>query len=958
MALEQRTATVSLDSWFVLYSGTNYGGGQNGILAVGRYYQSSVDWRSRFAIAIPRGSLFDGIPNADAITAFRIKLRATSGCDGLGANVRFFLERGTTAFTENSEGNTGTKLCTVHPSLGTASSRYPGPTRTATDRAFYSGSPTNGQWITVNALALGKWWFANPTVTELVLVAVAANDAGSAYDENTYSRRFTAQSRHTASAPFAELEFDANTPPNIPTDLAPAEGSKIASTPGTSATVTSRYTDPDGNLSTKYQAQWFPSTATDETPGAATKDQTITVNTANNGLRSHTFTGLPTRTAGKWRMRFYDGQAWGPFSLLRAATTAYQPGVPAQLYITPNTLSPSHFANLVSQDGSDHISAAQVIVEQVPSTGSIITKWDSGKQVIGGSPTRAELAYGGSALQWGQVYRWRIRLWNRDDIVSDYTANVNFTPLEQIGPAISPGDTSSKQNVRNVTFTLSRPGGGNIDQARLRAYNDAGTTVLYDSGIVSFTAAASRNITVPAGTWDWGQEPWVDGAIRNSGDANMGPFSDKRQVRINAAPGAPYPLTVTTTGAIIRADDVVVVPSEQPTFHIPFIDLDKQLGYTEAPKRREIEVRSLANAHVGASPYIITSTITETWQVPAAVMSAGTTYKVRARYDDNADVRSSWSDYLFVKASAAPTVGSVAPSGTVTDPRPTIEWASTAQEQYRVTADVDGARLYDSGWLTGTDEELRLPAFTVPNEATVDVTVEVANEDGLTASATGSFDTDFATPDALTGLVVTPDPDNLAVALAWDASTDDNFYAYRVEARDRFGQWQLVTDITDIDQAALLYTAIDHNRSTVIRVRQSNGFAYSEAAEESGELEIRGYHVLDPTTSAHRELRYVQDQGYAETPEVEQHEYRPVGSYGAVIIAGQYSGMGHRVKLWRPPEDDTLDWLRSQQLRHAVVLLKTPSRGTHRVQWRDVPSADRVIGYHDIDLVATTVRET
>jgi hypothetical protein len=121
---------------------------------------------------------------------------------------------------------------------------------------------------------------------------------------------------------------------------------------------------------------------------------------------------------------------------------------------------------------------------------------------------------------------------------------------------------------------------------------------------------------------------------------------------------------------------------------------------------------------------------------------------------------------------------------------------------------------------------------------------------------------------------------------------------------------------------------------------------------------MRGYHVLDPTTSAHRELRYVQDQGYAETPEVEQHEYRPVGSYGAVIIAGQYSGMGHRVKLWRPPEDDTLDWLRSQQLRHAVVLLKTPSRGTHRVQWRDVPSADRVIGYHDIDLVATTVRET
>lgn len=243
-------SNVNADSWYFNDGSTNYGNGSGPRMYVGHTSLGSLTGQNRFAIKIPKGSLFDGISNRDQISAFNIRLRVKGGCNGVGGAIRFFLERATTAMGEN----TYDIDCGVYAS-GTANvARYPGPTRDATNRAGYGGTPTADTWITVNALALGKQWFDNRAAwSELTLVAVAANDALTAYDEATDSRRVSFYTRSSASIPYAELiASTANRAPNKPDQL-----QTVVSSDGT-LTVTARHTDPDGDTATKYEVLYTP----------------------------------------------------------------------------------------------------------------------------------------------------------------------------------------------------------------------------------------------------------------------------------------------------------------------------------------------------------------------------------------------------------------------------------------------------------------------------------------------------------------------------------------------------------------------------------------------------------------------------------------------------------------------------------------------------------------------------
>jgi len=589
-----RTANVNADAWYMQDAANSWGNGGGPRLSVG-FVSFGSGWTNRFAIKIPRGTLFDGIQSAGSITAFQIKLRADNDCVDIGGTVKFYLERATTSMGENSED----RDCIQSTAGTTGVQRWPGPTRTTTDRAEYQGSPVSGDWITVNALALGQWWYNNPSVTELVLVAVASDGAGG-YAESTAARRFTCYSRHTTSIPYASMTFNEDVAPNIPNTLTPADNALVATTSGTSITVSGKYDHPQGKSGTAAQFALYPTSATDAVPGSPLVDQLVTATVAQGGTKSNTFLSQTSGTARKWRMRFAYNGLWGPWSLLQTVTPVYLPGTPAQPYVTPNSLTPDFFASLVSSKPGDYITAAEVNVWLDPAQGQTITKWASGQVAIGGSPTRVQMTYGGSALAFDTQYRWQVRLANSDGVWSAWTGNQYFTPTAQLGPNISPGDTSTLQTTKTPTFTLTRPGGGNFDQYRMRWYNEAGT-LLSDTGVVSITSAASTNVVTPAGLWDWGQQPQVDAAIRNTGDATIGPYADKRTVRINAQPGSPYPLSVTagaqitptaTQQAIVRSDGVVVTDADTygPNGSVPFRDTDLDLGYAELPSLREVEV--------------------------------------------------------------------------------------------------------------------------------------------------------------------------------------------------------------------------------------------------------------------------------------------------------------------------------------------------------------------------------
>jgi hypothetical protein len=952
MATVTRTANVDLDSWFHDNAGGNMGNGRGGLMTVG-YSTGPGDLvgSNRFGIRIPRGTLFDGIPNADVITAFDLKLRAINDCVGIGGTVRFFLERGTTALAENTLA-TG---CAQNTSGTAGAARWGGPTRDTADRAFFTGAVSNGAWITVPALALGKWWYAHPEVTALVLVAVAANADGSAAEESNSARRATFYTRHTASVPYASLTFNDNLAPYAPTDLNPPDGSADATTAGTSMSVSARHTDPEGNAATRYQAQAFAAGTTDVQADAGTglvqDSGSVTATTAHNALRSHTFTGLAARTDYEWRFRFYDGQ-WGPWSLLQTAGTAYKPTA-VNLAIEPGTLDPLLYASISSGDPSDYITAVEEFVYQDPAIGDTITKWASGKVAIGGSPTRSEVEYGGSPLVFGTQYRRRTIVYNRDDIPSDLTANFYFTPTESVGPNVSPGNIETKLNTTQPTVTLTNPGGGNIDRARVEWLNEAGTVVLNDTGEIAFTSAASRNVQAPAGIYSPGQRPRGRAYIRPTGNANMGPARDF-QLHLNTTPGAPNPYddagnprVSVSAGkqAVLRADGVVVTDDSTPDVTFPFRDADKDLGYTEAIARQEVEVRTMADAHFGASPYVDASApFAELFTLPA--LTVETSYKTRARYDDNGALRSAFSDYLTIRYSAAPTLSSVLPAAAavVTTPRIPFSWVyassgGKAQAGYRLTVRQGQTTLFDIEG-EGDDDAYTNDPYLLPDGAALEMTLTVYDTDGLAATVTRTFTTDFTQPPALTGLTITEDTDEKALLIVWNESglTASEFYAYHVEARTGDGQWRRVTTILSKGTHAFLYRAAVHNEDTIIRVVQDNGWMESEPVEDSGTVVAEGYWVR--TASRIDELLHVTGHGPGDT-QTRLERLTPIGRPEELILDWGTTGYVGAFDLLTNDRDQ-IERLRGYKADAEIVMFKFPYGVVRYARITDTPDTDGV----------------
>jgi hypothetical protein len=947
MALVTRTAVVDLDSWFS-QPGFSAGNGKGPRMYVGRTTVGSLTGPNRFAIRIPRGTLFDGVPNADLITAFDLLLRTQGGCDGNGTAIRLWAERATTALGENAT----TTDCGVSSAGAGNSVLWPGPDTVEDDRATYSGGAPSG-WVRVTALALGKWWFAHPEVTGLVVVFKAASSDLSALDEANTARRWSVYSRHTSSAPYAEMSFNNNLAPYAPSDLSPEDGALSSSTAGTSVAVTGRHLDPEGNAATKYQAQLFASGTTDEQAdlGAVrVKDETITATTAHAALRTHTFAGVAARTSFEWRIRFYDGQ-WGPWSLLRTITSAYKPTA-VNLRVEPGTTTPKLYASIQSSDPGDYITAVDEFIYQDPATGTTITKWapPGGHVEIGGSPNTSEVTYGGTTLLEGTQYRRRVVIYNRDGIPSDLTANTYFTPRAPVGPDVVPGDISTKLNTTQPTITLSDPGLANIDQKRVEWLDESGEVVLHDTGVVGFTSAASSTVQAPAGIYAAGQRPRGRAYIRITGQPNMGPARDF-QLHLNSKPGAPYPTTVSGGQTVQRADGVWVTTDSTPDILFPFIDADEELGYTEAMTRQEVELRTAAEAHVAGSPFVDTTSPTELFTSPALTVEQ--TYHARARVDDNGALRSDFSEYAYIKYSAAPVLSAVTPANaaTVTDPSPDWAWTyshsgGSPQAAWRLQVLAGSTELYDTDWTPGTAATAHMPAFILPNATVITWTLSVRNADGLVATVTRTFTTAFTVPAALTSLTVTAEDEDKALLAIWSQSAlpTNEFEAYIVEARTEGGQFRRVAYIVDKQVTAFRYLAAAHNRETIIRVRQTNGWMESPAIEESATLTAEGYWMR--TASRLVELAHV--TGHGGDTVADKEIYEPPGRGEPLVL--HWGARGYEGKFTLMTNDQALiDELRGWKDAGELVMFKHPRGAVRYAFLTATPDSDAVADWANLD---------
>ncbi len=377
------------------------------------------------------------------------------------------------------------------------------PASTVTGQAIKAHPNTAGKWISVDITALYDAWLPVTTLGSGGTPGLAQSFYGllvTATDESTTTGtiEYDGPGVSGGTRPYISLEVEPSAPPRKPIISSPLTGdagvaAKSGSPDAKSLIVVGVADDPDpGQPVPTEQVQVFGDAVTDGSASYVPPEQDVTFTGQPNAFSLTLPSVLVPRATYRHRVRSYDGRAWGPWTSLTDGrfTTVYQPGVPSAPYFSPfGTSGNVLYASLAGVDAADYVTAYEAEVYEDPPTGGAILKWASGEQSVGGVSQRAAVPYGGSQLQLGRVYRWRIRLANVDGIWSPWTAWQYVALIEVTGPdSLTPIDTSVKQLSRTPVLTVGHS--ATFDGYQVRLYSETGET-LYDSGLVTVSGSVT-----------------------------------------------------------------------------------------------------------------------------------------------------------------------------------------------------------------------------------------------------------------------------------------------------------------------------------------------------------------------------------------------------------------------------------------------------------------------------------
>lgn len=261
------------------------------------------------------------------------------------------------------------------------------------------------------------------------------------FDGNTYDWQIRFWDNADAVSVYSATgQFTMNNQPNQPSSML-TEGltnpTKVSDlTPEFSAI----YTDPDGDALGHYEIE----VNTNNTfTGTVMWDSGQTAMSLASGNRtsdiSYAGTALTFNgTVYYWRMRFWDSAgtpgAWTwPYPSFQMSGS---PNVPTDLSVdgdpTPTAFIASAIPKFQARHSDPNGDSAIYYEIEVNSNSSFTgtVKWDSGKQSMTSTSSgnlSPELSYAGTALSSnGTTYYWRIRFWDTDDNVSDWSATASF----------------------------------------------------------------------------------------------------------------------------------------------------------------------------------------------------------------------------------------------------------------------------------------------------------------------------------------------------------------------------------------------------------------------------------------------------------------------------------------------------------------------------------------------------
>lgn len=524
----KRTFVCSKDAFL---NQPNQGNGRGNYLVVG---PTSGD-RNRVVLQFD-ANWAGGFSVAEAL----LDLTVDDGCFTQGPNVALHVKRipnGTT-FLEGNKG-AGGDSCGAFTDNGVV---YPGPTTVATHQVDYNPGvqPVTGQRVSIDLTAMVQDCFADGDSS--VRVMLLAGTVAAANEDNANNLVVFASSEQAAGVrPALQVRLVDNRAPTAPTVTMPESVAgtppKVASYSGGLVPVTWVQHDADrDDYTAARQHQFYASSATDGTPGTPLKD--VTIDSPSRPVRGtdEVSTGQ-TRRQMRERSRTRDNHgAWGAWSSLADALiqTAYKPRQPSNPYFqNTTTTSPVIAGSINSADPLDTVSGYEVEVYKDQVAGGSITMWAPGRLDIGGSPTRAQVTYGGLTINVGDKLRWRHRIYNRDNVPGDWSPFMYRTFYASTGPtAMSPTDTSTKQLSRTPTLTIADA--ANFDRYQWRLYR-AGA-LIYDSGVTSIASTNSTGVAVPSGYANWGDLLTWDAAIRHTGNSALEAFSPQYSFYIDTLP--------------------------------------------------------------------------------------------------------------------------------------------------------------------------------------------------------------------------------------------------------------------------------------------------------------------------------------------------------------------------------------------------------------------------------------
>lgn len=474
----------------------------------------------------------------------------------------------------------------------------------------------------------------------------------------------------------------------------------------------------------------------------------------------------------------------------------------------PTTTGPSGYGNSVTPTitGSRQVTFNRFQYEIYPSTattanpGSYIYQSAYLSATISGTnPTTLSAVYGGSpALSYATTYKTRVRVsvdagatWTSWSGMLSWT-----TDAALLGSPYSPTD-GQWLTTTTPSFYMTSGGGETIDQMQVRLWNAAGSSMIWDSGLIDVANGVTGvgPVVYNGPTLVGGTDYKFDFRYQKTGGATGG-FTPKYTLRINGGPNTP--------SNVVPSSGAVIADSLFPTFRATFSDPEQSI-YGDYPTSWTIRIID-ENGTVVANKVISSSLVAGEnqyiWTASDYAFTYGPTYSWTSWFVDSKSAVGAYAPVVPFKLSQSPngTITTPTNDSTVSVVNPEINWSYTGgtQGKFKIEAfetDSNGNNPIlrfttpgTNGFVTSNVTSYTIPPSYLKNGKHYVIKLTVVNTDGLVDPSPSDVlvHVQVGAPDPIIGLSITTYPAMSKAELEWDAwqqQTGHTFRAYYIYRR-------------------------------------------------------------------------------------------------------------------------------------------------------------------------------